>query len=728
MFKPENNLSRFKRVLLSYTFLVSLIVSIPITVGLGYLVKSNKEYKQSILWYEILNEDTKYTKVFSDFVKEVQKQLTENYDSNFNNAINNNYDQYKSAIVDNTAALQNDSVPWEIEKTRESINVYYSHTRLIDFNNLQDSSSNYTDRNQKKQQSRNDKVVQAFTKLMVEKFSNPLIQNNNGNGIDNLRNFSKVIIDYFTNNQGYSSLIPDMKINNIYILKVNTGFLISYPASNQDYKRVDFQTRPWYRATQENYHVKFFERDRYDNTSGITGIYIDVNDENNKPNVIRTLWYKFTPLNSNEEYILCFDLFLDKSGQISSENNLTYLQQMLLSEGAWKSLLPLSLLLASCLSLVYEWVTKDKSTGDGFSIIKIEREKKHYAGKDENEISFTIVVETKDINESKQLREAGWNFNIQNSIQAGISSNQSHARQQEATSKYEFTDSYDLNMSQKKPEYKCIETWKVVSKSRYGKTQNIGFFVVKWNTNNGADIEDGLEIQSIYWEKGYEEYLESFKEQLFNHLLISDAEGLVAILDRDYIENKQQKENIPDVISEINSLKKIIENSNDLKQGKIAFSDFETLTDLYNKGTVNAICTLHFLKKLSDQNKLKDFFQTSVSHRYLIENEQDEFKNFYDSLDDETQTELRNNNPFQIMVYQDDNIVGAQDDFCIISINNVPKLVAYIFTNNQFSSTGEIGWISWRQVDTTFYDRLYKCQLNKSNRIGQIENLETYLN
>ncbi|NES06615.1 MAG: hypothetical protein F6K22_29635 [Okeania sp. SIO2F4] len=148
---------------------------------------------------------------------------------------------------------------------------------------------------------------------------------------------------------------------------------------------------------------------------------------------------------------------------------------------------------------------------------------------------------------------------------------------------------------------------------------------------------------------------------------------------------------------------------------------------MYNKGTVNAICTLHFLRKLWDQNKLKDFFQTSVNHRYLIEYKQDEFKNFYNSLDDETQTELRNKSPFQIMVYQDniDNIVGPQDDFCIISINNVPKLVAYIFTDNKFTSTGGIGWISWREVDINFYDELYKCQVNRDRRI---EDIEEYLN
>ena len=79
------------------------------------------------------------------------------------------------------------------------------------------------------------------------------------------------------------------------------------------------------------------------------------------------------------------------------------------------------------------------------------------------------------------------------------------------------------------------------------------------------------------------------------------------------------------------------------------------------------------------------------------------------------------------MVYQEniDNIVSAQDDFCIISINNKPKLVAYTFTDNKYSSAGDIGWISWREVDIEFYDELYKCQLNKDHRI---EDIKTYLN
>ncbi len=733
MFKPENNLSRFKRALLSYTFLYSFIISIPLTIGLRYLVENNreqKEYKQVTFWYENLDEEMKYTKVFYDFLKEAQEQLENDYKTYFRYPEITRLDEnIETNIIVTNNTPPDDYFRWEIEKTGEFMNVYYDYTQVTDFKTLQGSSSKeqLENREREKIQSRQDKVFQVFTHLMQQEISNSLEQDNQSDGVYNLQDFSKVVIDYLTDNQGYSTLIPDLKINNIYLLKKSTGFFISYPLNNRGFPReIDYETRPWYRATEGNY-LSVFSKKNEEKKSGLTSVYIDLKDQI-EPNAIRTLWYKFKDTTSNEEYILCFDLFFDKSSQISSKSNLTMLRETLLSVDVWKFLLPLSLLLAVCLSLIYEFIIKyifiriSKSHSNDFSRINIKREKKHYASKDENEIRFTIVGETKDINQSEQSREAGWSFNIQN-IQGGIRDIQRHATEQEATSRYEFTNSYNLNMSHKKPQYRCIETWKVVSESLLGKTQNIGFFVAKWNTSNSADIEDGVDIQSIYWEKGYEEYLGTFKEQLYNHLLISDAQELVAVLDCNY----SRQQNISNVVSGINSIKKTIESSRYLQQGKIIFSDFEALTDLYKKGKVKAICTLHFLKKLWDRKKLKDFFQTSVSERYLIEYKQGEFQDFYNSLDNETKKALLNKSPFKIMVYQEniDNIVSAQDDFCIISISNTPKLVAYTFTDNKFSSTGGIGWISWREVDIKFYDELYRCQLDKNHRI---EDITTYLN
>ena len=78
---------------------------------------------------------------------------------------------------------------------------------------------------------------------------------------------------------------------------------------------------------------------------------------------------------------------------------------------------------------------------------------------------------------------------------------------------------------------------------------------------------------------------------------------------------------------------------------------------------------------------------------------------------------------FKIMVYEEDidNIVSPQDDFCIISMNNIPKLVAYNFCDNKFSNTSWIGWISWREIDIKYYNELYECQLAKEHIVKDVQ-------
>ncbi|MDJ0736231.1 MAG: hypothetical protein QNJ47_19570 [Nostocaceae cyanobacterium] len=733
MLQSENKSFKVIPFFLSYTFLISYILSIVTIIIFGYLFQKNreiKEYKQVTFWYENLNTKTQHKKIFSDFVEKAQNKLTQDYNSYFKNPGLRKLPPNITAkiIIDQNLPEEGNPVPWKIEKTGESVNAYYGYSGVIDFDNNQINREQEKKRNEAKNQIVEDKIFQNFAYIMQSQIKDDLVKKtkSNDNDIQNLHIFSKVWIKYLTGNEKYSDIIPTLRINNVYVLNVDTGFFISYPFTDEGYRPVSFRTRPWFKATENNYASSFRKEDEYNNDSGLTGIYIDINDEK-KPNAIRTLWYKFQDNISKKKYILCFDLFLDKSSQISKADNWLYLPESTIKSGIWVYLLLISLIVALCLSLIYEFKLKDiiirisKHHANDLVKIKLQLERKHYASKDEGEIRFTIQGETKDINQSEQSREARWSFNIQN-IQVGFSNNQSHTKQQEATSRYEFTNEYNLNMSQNKPQYRCIETWKVVSESQSYKTQKIGFFVAKWDINNSADIEEGLDIKSIYWEREYEEYLGIFKEQLREHLLISDEKELVAVLDRNY----SRKQNIPSFITGIDSLKQIINSSSYLKQGKIIFSEVETLTDLYKQGMVNAICSLHFLRKLLDNKKLKDFFQTQVHERYLIEYQPGEFWNFYNSLDDETKSELRNQSPFKIMVYQDniDNIVSAQDDFCIISINNTPKLVAYSFTDGRFSNAGWVGWISWREVDIKFYDELYRCQKDKNHRI---ENITTYL-
>lgn len=735
MIQSKNNFSQLKNFFLSYTFSISYIISILFIIIFGYFVRNYKqieEYKQLTFWYENLDGEIQHTTIFSDFVKEARNKLTEDYDKYFKNPediiIPGNITE--KIIVNNKTPSEGKPVKWKIGKTGYSVDAYYNNTKQ--FNNNENDIKN------DKNNSENDKVFRNFTHIMLDEIKPDLDenQNNDNEGIQNLRTYSQVMIDYLTNNKGYANKIPNLRINNVYIFNEKTNLFIFYPFTDENLKKIDYERRPWFRATKNNY-PNSFEKDSFNsNRSGLTGIYIDIIDK--KPNAIRTLWYKFKDTNTDKEYILCFDLFLDKSSQISKEDkyDLLYLSEKFIQSGLnlkendniWIHLLTLSFFIASCLSLIYQFKIKNiilrisKHHANDLVTIKLRREEKHYASKDEGEIRLTIQGETKDINKGEQLREAGWKLNIQN-IQVGVSNNQSYTKKKETTVGYEFTNNFNLNMSQNKPLYKCIETWRLVSEYQLGNAQTIGSFVVKWNTNNTANLEEVLDVKSIYWEKEYEEYLGTIREQLRNYLLISDEEEFVAVLDSNY--SKQQ--NIPLFITKIDTLKKIINSSSYLKQGKIVFSEIKTLTELYKDNMVKAICSLHFLKEINKNQQLEDFLQVKVYERYLIEYQEGEFQAFYDSLDDETKVALTNQSSFKIMVYEDNinNIVSAQDDFCIISINNIPKLVAYSFTDNKFSNTSWIGWISWREVDIKYYNELYKCQLAKNHIIKDIQ---TYLN
>ena len=732
--KSDNNsfqlIHRLLCYTLSYKFFISYIVSMVLIISFGYFFKNHQEiekYKQITVWYEDLDLEVESTKTFADFIEKAQNNLQKIYKKDFKNYnLNVSPDIEEKIIIDNKrpkSSKDKNYVTWKIEKIEYDLKVFYGYSGVLDFQSEQNSNS----RSEEKAQIRTDKIFQTFTQIMGEELD--IAANNSDTPIQNFHEFSKKVIGYLTGDDDYWKKIPDLRINSVYILNTNKEFLIYYPFTSKRLKeKIDYETRPWYRATERNYNSSYEKTDDEGNKSGLTGIYIDLND-NNKPNAIRTLWYKFKVNDDNNDnndntYILCLDIFLDKSYQIVQEENLLYLLEEPIKSGILVYLLPLSAVMALCLSLLYEFRLKPilfrlAKHNDVVPKIKLKRESKHYAGKDEGEIKLNIKGETKAINRSEQSREAGWNLNdIIPNLEFSAKSNESNAREQEASFSYEFTKVYDLSMLEDKPIYRCIETWRVLSESQSGKTQTIGFFVAHWNTNNSADLEEGLDIKSIYWEQNYEDNLVSLKEQLREHLLLSEKKELVAVLDSQYT----RRPTIPPFLERIDSLKTLINSSLYLQQGKIVFSKIDTLAELYKEGEVKAICSLHFLKNLKDKQQWKDFLDAPVAERYLIEYKGHKFRDFYDSLDDEIKSKLINQYSFKIMVCQDDieNIISPQDDFCIISLKNGSKLVAYSFTDHKYSHTNWLGWISWREVDINFYDELYKCQLNKTHLIQTI--------
>ncbi|QMS91605.1 hypothetical protein HUN01_29880 [Nostoc edaphicum CCNP1411] len=464
MLELKNKL--FKITIPFLSFYIFSVVSI---ITGGYIVKIHREieeYKQIGLWYENLDIGTQYTNNISNFVKDVKDKLKENA-QDFKNPESKKLSQGIEKQISFDQNFPNEgSVKWKIGKTKEAVRVHYAYTALNDFNGGQQSSES---REKQKEESVNDKVFLYFTQTMISEIKKYLDNMVTANEVQNSHTFTKVVMNYLTGKDNYSNIIPDLRINNVYITNTATGFMLSYPFTDDKYKpNIILRDRPWHKAANNTYYSSYKETD---GTLGLTGIYIDINDEKNS-NAIRTLWYKFKT-NDEKEYILCVDLFFDKSSNLSKEINLLdldLLEQSIrsginLKEGdnSWMYLLGINFIMALLLTLIYEFKVKDiilrisKRYPNDLVKIKLQLDRKHYASKDEGEIKFTIQGETKEINKSEQSMEAKWFLNIQN-IQVGVNNNQSHTKQEEATSRYEFINEYDLNMSQSKPEMLNADT------------------------------------------------------------------------------------------------------------------------------------------------------------------------------------------------------------------------------------------------------------------------------
>ncbi|MFM6074367.1 MAG: hypothetical protein ACKPB9_22715, partial [Dolichospermum sp.] len=139
------------------------------------------------------------------------------------------------------------------------------------------------------------------------------------------------------------------------------------------------------------------------------------------------------------------------------------------------------------------------------------------------------------------------------------------------------------------------------------------------------------------------------------HLLTSDSGELVPAMDTNYSIN----ENIPELIKQTESLEKLVHNSLYLKQGRIAFSEIKTLQEVYQYKDVEvkAICTIDFLRKISDSQQLQDFFRVRVKKRYFIEYKDNEFRDFYDNISDDNVKDVLRNSDLQIIVYKEEQVI-----------------------------------------------------------------------
>lgn len=728
------------------SFVFFYVISATAIILAGFFIRNHKEieeYKQVVLWYENLSgdnpesENSKNLKKFENFlkIKDIYKQLSSDYSKNSNRKIPINID---NKIKFTEAPESGNTVIWKIGKTEDRLTVYYDYVSQSNFNEIEQQNISNQNNNQEKQKDK-DRVFLIFTDIMIntiqKKIESLKPKNNNNDVNNNLDIFTQAIITYLTNDKS-SDLIPYLRINSVYITNLNTGLMMSYPFIKEGHPSSTFKTRPWYRASQKEYYSDFVDNNE---AIGLTGIYIDINDVNKtkNPNAIRTLWYKFEGDN-NQQYILCVDLFFDKSSQFSQtlswvdllKQSVEFLPAIPLnnSNNRFLELLLITLLMALAIeikgkSIILKSFRIYANTKLPNIILKRDDSNTHYASQNGKNIEITFQGEIKNTKEKELTTAKGWK--IDSNIQISAAKTDRNINQNIYTHTYVFKNNYDLDINSDKLKYRCVEGWNVILSGF--EDENIGHFIVTWSNKNTTNLAKLIDIQIVTYKREYNIYLESIKRQLQQHLLASDKKEFIPILTTDYIDYIKSEDNHP-YFEKIKSFKKLLLNSSYLKQGRIPVLSIEDLIELYKQpdDKVYAICTLNFLKQLLKYDLLRKFLEVPVEERYFMEHKLDEFRDFYNSQDSEDQSFLKNQSQLKIITYVENsnNIIHQQDDFCIIECDNMPNLVAYSFTDDQ--NDENIGWISSREVDFKFYHELFHAQKTASS--GRTKNVENYLN
>jgi len=728
------------------SFVFFYVISATAIILAGFFIRNHKEieeYKQVVLWYENLSgdnpesENSKNLKKFENFlkIKDIYKQLSSDYSKNSNRKIPINID---NKIKFTEAPESGNTVIWKIGKTEDRLTVYYDYVSQSNFNEIEQQNISNQNNNQEKQKDK-DRVFLIFTDIMIntiqKKIESLKPKNNNNDVNNNLDIFSQAIITYLTNDKS-SDLIPYLRINSVYITNLNTGLMMSYPFIKEGHPSSTFKTRPWYRASQKEYYSDFVDNNE---AIGLTGIYIDINDVNKtkNPNAIRTLWYKFEG-DKNQQYILCVDLFFDKSSQFSQtlswvdllKQSVEFLPAIPLnnSNNRFLELLLITLLMALAIeikgkSIILKSFRIYANTKLPNIILKRDDSNTHYASQNGKNIEITFQGEIKNTKEKELTTAKGWK--IDSNIQISAAKTDRNINQNIYTHTYVFKNNYDLDINSDKLKYRCVEGWNVILSGF--EDENIGHFIVTWSNKNTTNLAKLIDIQIVTYKREYNIYLESIKRQLQQHLLASDKKEFIPILTTDYIDYIKSEDNHP-YFEKIKSFKKLLLNSSYLKQGRIPVLSIEDLIELYKQpdDKVYAICTLNFLKQLLKYDLLRKFLEVPVEERYFMEHKLDEFRDFYNSQDSEDQSFLKNQSQLKIITYVENsnNIIHQQDDFCIIECDNMPNLVAYSFTDDQ--NDENIGWISSREVDFKFYHELFHAQKTASS--GRTKNVENYLN
>lgn len=532
--------------------------------------------------------------------------------------------------------------------------------------------------------------------------------------------FSNQILQKLNPQKKYSERFPHLKVFRFYISNDTT--IAIYPRPNKNYGKINPLEREWYKAANGKF-PSTFKNSELDYKSGLSFGYPDV--ENNKEvNLVRTFWYSFEK-ESGEKYYICADFFND-----TDQTNLA--KTSFLNENL-DLLIPLFLSLATLvfLALLFELLIKERwikfiSSNFGFqpssrywspSFERVNRKFVELKGAKEKimqETSFTQsqirkIITYNDWKISSANIEVG-----RNEADLSISN-----KENKVTTIKVKEVSFDI---QEERLTTAFETWSIFYDSTDGEKMEVGRFEIWWQ--NRILLKDDLEIELVFWNKDYLEYLvfsEVLKSQLEDHLLKSEGDQFLALVDKN---RHPSSEEIPEELKNTPIFKTMRANGRDFSKRKVLIKEFKDFIDFYKEEiefTIKAVCSDHFLKLIFEKESFETILSKPVESRIFVESYEAEFE----ELKEQLISSIKNNRKEQfnnllskldILKYSDAKSINklSKYDFALIEKNGKVIYVLY----NYDDDTTDAGWVSWRNVDINYYSELYKyITLLKEGRI-----------
>lgn len=431
--------------------------------------------------------------------------------------------------------------------------------------------------------------------------------------------------------------------------------------------------------------------------AGITIAYIDIAvDTTNVADLTRTVWFRFDY--QNREYLYGVDL------RFNQQN----LETPVINSWFWDNITWLFIalgisLLGLLISNVY-WYLKNKKGSDVFEdptrvykLQRIDRKNVIYDGTQNTVYKISQTVSIKNTRENKTNIKTSrilmlGSPNVKGEF--GITNERIESETEEKLTNMTLAKDIDLRLD---GNLKAFELWKVYHPN--ADNYVIGMIGVLWQNRPNDDVND-ITTEYYFWDSNTSASNEDIGLALKKHLHISENSSFLF----DYGASPEAE---PDIVSKLKEkipdVAEFSDKFNSFNNRRLLFDNTaKVLEELYsNDCETFATCSIEFLDNLKKQNRIKDVLTLPVRIRYIIDGENRKFRDFYKDLDEPTKDFFTNLRKLKIIEFRaSQKSIYQNRDFCIVSFGK-DKCVFYTDMNN-----AQQGWVSWREVDITYYEAI----------------------